>query len=211
MTQLISHFVASAGLAAVLVLMILESCGIWVPSEVVMPLAGYFVSQGQLNFVGVVLAGSGGNLIGSLLAYGLAARFGEPLLLGPGRRIGISRSHLQLAEGWFNRWGMYAVFVGRILPVLRTYISFPAGLARLKLLPFSILTFLGSLPWCLLLAWVGVVLGSNYDRVSGPIQEIAIVLGIALLGLVVWWFVHGRHLAKARADRNSGPASASAD
>src|SRR5439155_1291622 len=81
--------------------------------------------------VAAIIAGGVANLVGSLIAYGVAARFGEPLLLGPGRYVGIRRHHLEMADGWFRRWGLVAVFVGRVLPVIRTYISFPAGLARI--------------------------------------------------------------------------------
>jgi membrane protein DedA with SNARE-associated domain len=130
--------------------------------------------------------------VGSLIAYGLAARFGEPLLLGPGRYIGIRRHHLELADGWFQRWGLWAVFFGRVLPVVRTYISFPAGLARVDLLRFSILTFAGALPWCAALTLAGYLLGKNYDRISGPVEKIAIGIALVVAVAVVIWYLRGR-------------------
>lgn len=195
MTATLTHLVETYGVLAVLVLMAVESCGIPFPSEVIMPSAGLLAATGHLNLEEAILAGAVGNLAGSLVAYWLAARFGKPLLLGPGRYIGISPHHLELADGWFQRWGLWAVLIGRVLPVVRTYISFPAGLARVKLGPFSILTFVGALPWCAALALVGYTLGKSYDRVSGPIQLIAIAVA-ALVAIVViaWWF-RGRSYA----------------
>src|SRR5437764_13465919 len=126
-----------------------------------MPTAGLLAASGQMNLAAAIVVGAFGNLVGSLIAYLLAARFGEPLLLGPGRYIGIRRHHLELADGWFRRWGLLAVFLGRVLPVIRTYISFPAGLARIDLAKFSVLTLVGALPWCAALALVGYVRGCD--------------------------------------------------
>jgi membrane protein DedA with SNARE-associated domain len=195
LTAALSNFVASYGLLAVLVLMVVESCGLPFPSEVTMPVAGLLAAAGHLNVVAVIVTGAFANLIGSLIAYWLAARFGEPLLLGPGRYAGIRRHHLELADGWFQRWGLWAVFFGRMLPVIRTYISFPAGLARVDLARFAILTFAGALPWCAALTLVGYVFGRSYDRISGPIEKAAIVIALLVaLGLVAW-YVRGRREA----------------
>jgi len=196
--QLITNWVTSGGIAAVLFLMLVESCGIPFPSEVIMPVAGLFAAAGRLNLVAAILAGTVGNLLGSLLAYWLAARFGKPLLLGPGRRIGIRPSHVELADRWFERFGLPAVFFGRVLPVVRTYISFPAGLARVQPVWFAVLTFVGALPWCIALGLVGYGIGANYDRVSGPITKAAIVIAVLIaVGLVVW-YVRGRRAAARR-------------
>ena len=192
MTAAVSNFVASYGLVAVFVLMVAESCGIPFPSEVVMPTAGILAATGHLNLVAAILAGALANLVGSLIAFGLAARFGEPLLLGPGRYAGIRRHHLELADGWFKRWGLFAVFFGRVLPVIRTYISFPAGLARIDVPRFALLTFLGALPWCAALALVGYELGRHYDRISGPVEKIALLIGLLVVVAVVVWYVRGR-------------------
>lgn len=194
MTAAVSNFVATYGLAAVFVLMVFESCGFPFPSEVVMPTGGLLAATGHIQggLVAVIIAGAAANLVGSLIAYGVAARFGEPLLLGPGRYVGIRRHHLELADGWFRRWGLLAVFVGRVLPVIRTYISFPAGLARINLARFSALTFLGALPWCAALAIVGFTLGKNYDRISGPVGKGAIVIALLVAVALVIWYLRGR-------------------
>lgn len=192
MTAAVSNLVATYGLAAVFVLMVFESCGFPFPSEVVMPTAGLLAAAGHMNIVAAIVAGGVANLVGSLIAYGLAARFGEPLLLGPGRYIGIRRHHLDLADRWFRRWGLAAVFVGRVLPVIRTYISFPAGLARIDLGRFSVLTLIGALPWCAALALVGYYLGKNYDRISVSVERGAIVIALLLVAGLLLWYVRGR-------------------
>lgn len=194
MTAAVSNFVATYGLMAVFVLMVFESCGFPFPSEVVMPTGGLLAATGHIQggLVAVIVAGAAANLVGSLVAYVVAARFGEPLLLGPGRYIGIRRNHLDLADGWFKRWGLLAVLLGRVLPVIRTYISFPAGLARIDLARFSALTFIGALPWCAALALVGYVLGRNYDRISGPVEKAAIAIAALVAIALIVWYMRGR-------------------
>ena len=192
MTTFLTHGVTSGGIALVFILMAAESCGVPFPSEVIMPFAGFLAAQGHINLTGAILAGTAGNLVGSLIAYALAAVFGRRLLLGPGRWVGISSSHLDLADRWFARYGLAAVLVGRVLPVVRTYISFPAGLARVEPIRFSVLTAVGALPWCIALAVGGYLVGANYDRISGPIQVIAYALAGIVVLLLVGWFLRGR-------------------
>ena len=199
MGQLITNWVTSGGIAAVLILMAVESCGIPFPSEVIMPVAGYFAATGRLNLVAVIIAGTVGNLIGSLAAYWLARRFGRPLLLGPGRKVGISPRHLDLADKWFGRYGLPAVFFGRLLPAIRTYISFPAGLARVQPVWFAVLTFAGALPWCIALAVVGYQIGASYDKVAGPLGKVAIVLAVLIVVALVVWYLRGRARRNAAA------------
>jgi membrane protein DedA with SNARE-associated domain len=192
LTAAVSQFVATYGLLAVFVLMVGESCGLPFPSEVIMPTAGVLAAGGHMNLVAAIIAGTAANLVGSLIAYVLADRFGEPLLLGPGRYVGIRRHHLEMADGWFQRWGLPAVLIGRVLPVIRTYISFPAGLARINLTWFSFLTFVGALPWVAALALIGYLFGKNYDRISGPLEKGAIGIAVLVAIVVVVWYVRGR-------------------
>jgi membrane protein DedA with SNARE-associated domain len=196
-TDSLKTFVVDHGVLAVFVLMTLESCGIPIPSEVTMPVAGAaaagaFGDHGGLTIASATLAGTVGNVVGSLIAWWLAAMWGEPLLLGPGRYVGISRSHVELADRLFQRQGLILVLVGRVLPVVRTYISFPAGMARVELVRFSVLTFVGALPWCLALTIAGYEVGANYDNVARPIQIAGYVLAVAVVGVIVVWFVRGR-------------------
>src|ERR1700736_1185845 len=141
MSHALIQLVSGGGLIAIFVLMALESAGIPISSEIVVPLGGALASgalagQAHLSFVGVVAASSVGNLLGSLIAYGLVRRYGERFILGPGQRIGLNQGHLKLAQRFFERWGLLAVFLGRLLPVVRTYISFPAGLSKIRTGPF---------------------------------------------------------------------------
>jgi membrane protein DedA with SNARE-associated domain len=195
LTATLSSLIASYGLAAVLFLMAVESCGVPFPSEVIMPTAGVLAATGHLSLAAAIVAGALGNLIGSLVAFAVSARFGEPVLLGPGRWIGIRAHHIEIADGWFRRWGLWAVLIGRVLPVIRTYISFPAGLARIRVVPFSILTFAGALPWCAALAFAGYTLGKNYDRVSKPIEYAAFAIAAVVAVVVVVWYMRGRRTA----------------
>jgi membrane protein DedA with SNARE-associated domain len=191
-SSFITHWVTTGGIVLVFVLMAAESCGVPFPSEVIMPFAGFLAAQGHISLVGAILAGTLGNVAGSLVAYALAARFGRPLLLGPGRRIGISSSHLDLADRWFDRHGLVAVLVGRVLPVVRTYISFPAGLAHVEPVRFTVLTAVGALPWCIALAAGGYAVGANWDRISGPIEVAAVIIAVVVFAVVVAWLVRGR-------------------
>jgi membrane protein DedA with SNARE-associated domain len=198
MGGLIGQWVTSGGVFVVLGLMLINSCGVPFPSEVIMPVAGVLAATGHFNIVAVIVAGVAGNFIGALLAYSLARRFGRPLLLGPGRRIGISPSHLDLADKWFARFGLPTVFFGRMLPVICTYISFPAGLAKVQPVWFAVLSLLGSTVWVTFLAVVGYEVGANYTNVSGPISKIAIAIAVLVVIAVVVWYVRGRRKAAAR-------------
>jgi membrane protein DedA with SNARE-associated domain len=197
-SNFITHWVTTGGILLVFLLMAAESCGVPFPSELIMPFAGFLAAQGHISLTGAILAGAVGNVVGSLVAYGLAARFGRPLLLGPGRLLGIRESHLDLADRWFARHGLTAVLVGRVLPVVRTYISFPAGLARVDLLRFTLLTFIGALPWCIALAAGGYAIGASYDKISGPLQTVAIVLAVVVVAIVIAWLVRGRTHSASR-------------
>src|SRR2546426_806968 len=153
-------------------------------------------AQGKLSFVGVVIAASAGNLLGSLVAYLLVRRYGEALILGPGRRVGLTTGHLRLANRFFERWGLFAVFAGRLLPVIRTYISFPAGLSRISVVPFSVATILGAIPWNLALAYAGYKLGQNYERGASVLGPLTIPIAVIVFVLVVGAYYYGRRLGE---------------
>ena len=200
MGGVIGQWVTGGGVLIVLALMLINSCGVPVPSEVIMPVAGVLAATGHFNIVAVIAAGIVGNVIGALIAYSLARRFGRPLLLGPGRRIGISPSHLDLADRWFARFGLPTVFFGRMLPVICTYISFPAGLAKVQPVWFATLSLLGSTVWVTFLGVLGYEVGANYTKVSGPISKIAIGFAVLILVAVVVWYIRGRRRAASRSN-----------
>jgi len=177
-----------------------ESAGLPISSEIVVPLGGALASGAiaggaRLDFVGVVAAASIGNLLGSLAAYLLVRRYGEQIILGPGRRIGLSGGHMRLAERFFDRFGLLAVFLGRLLPVIRTYISFPAGLSRkVRPIPFTLATIAGAVPWNFGLAYVGLQLGRNYDRVEKTLGRLTIPFAVVVLLLLIAAYYFGKRL-----------------
>jgi membrane protein DedA with SNARE-associated domain len=203
MGGVIGQWVTSGGIFVIFALMLLNSCGLPFPSEVIMPVAGVLAATGHFNIVSVIVAGILGSLVGAFIAYALARRFGRPLLLGPGRRIGISASHLDLADRWFARFGLPTVFFGRMLPVICTYISFPAGLAKVQPVWFGVLSLLGSTVWVTFLALVGYGVGANYTNVAGPIGKIAIGIAVLVVIAVVAWYIRGRRRAAARSSSSA--------
>ena len=197
MTQTLINLVGTWGLLAIFVTMAGESAGLPLSSEIVVPLGGALASQGKLNFVLVVLVSSVANLAGSLIAFYLTRRFGERVVLSRvGRRIGLSRGHLRLAHRFFARFGLWAVFVGRLVPIVRTYISFPAGLSRIGYVRFTLATLAGAIPWNFVLAYAGLQLGNHYQKVAAIMSPFVIpiaILVVLLLG-AAWWF--GRKLGE---------------
>jgi membrane protein DedA with SNARE-associated domain len=197
MTQALINLVGTWGLLAIFITMAGESAGLPISSEIVVPLGGALASQGKLNFVLVVFVSSLANLAGSLIAFWLTRRYGERVVLSrAGRRLGMSRGHLRLANRFFGRFGLWAVFIGRLLPIVRTYISFPAGLSKIGYVRFTLATLAGAIPWNLALAYAGLKLGQNYEKVAatmGPFV-IPIAIGVVILLGVAWWF--GRNLGE---------------
>jgi len=169
MEHVVTNLFTSFGYAGILVAMAIESACIPLPSEIIMPLAGFLVAQHQHHFslLGVSVAGALGCVVGSLIAYAVGAGGGRALLLRYGRYIWISPRDAARADAYFARHGAITIFVSRLLPVVRTFISLPAGIARMRILPFTVLTFLGSLPWCFVLALAGEQLGAHWHDVGG--------------------------------------------
>jgi membrane protein DedA with SNARE-associated domain len=186
------RLISVGGIPTIFLTMAAESAGIPISSEIVVPLGGALASQGRLSFVLVVAAATLGNLVGSLVAFLLMRRYGRTLVLGPGRRLGLSEGHLRLAERFFERFGSLAVFIGRLLPVVRTYISFPAGLGKMSVVRFSVLTLLGSIPWNLGLAYAGYRLGRDYQAIEHTIGVFTIPLAVLVLILIGVVYVLGR-------------------
>ena len=197
MTQWLISLVGTWGYPAIFVTMAGESAGLPISSEIVVPLGGALASQNKLNFILVVLVSSLANLAGSLIAFWLTRRFGERVVLSRfGRWMGLSRGHLRLANRFFERFGLWAVFVGRLLPIVRTYISFPAGVSKMGYVWFSIATMAGAIPWNFVLAYAGFKLGQHYETVAATLAPfvIPIAIGVVILLGVAWWF--GRKLGE---------------
>lgn len=171
----------------IILLMAIESACIPLPSEIIMPFSGYLVHTGTLRMWAVVVAGATGCVVGSLIAYAVGAWGGRPLIEKYGKYILISHHDLDLADHWFDRHGEITIFIGRLLPVVRTFIAFPAGVARMGLWRFNLYTFLGSAIWCWALAWIGKKLGENWNTLGVYFHRFDAVIGIVLLIFVVWY------------------------
>jgi membrane protein DedA with SNARE-associated domain len=180
------------GLFAVFGLMLLESTGILIPSEAISPFAGYLVSLGKMGFFEAVAAGVSGNLVGSWIAYSVGRFGGRELWLRYGRYLGVRAHHLVLAEKWFDEYGELTVFVSRCVPVVRTFISFPAGAARMDFARFSFYTFLGCVPWVLGLTYLGYLLGENWEEVGTYLHYLDYAVALALVVGAVYLFVRWR-------------------
>ncbi|HLK07013.1 MAG TPA: DedA family protein, partial [Candidatus Angelobacter sp.] len=156
--------ISKAGYLGVLLLMAIESACIPLPSEIIMPFAGYLVYKGQFNLLMAATAGAIGCNLGSVIAYEIGNYGGRPLIERYGSYIFMGRHELDMAERFFKCFGAVAVLIGRLLPVIRTFIALPAGVARMPRLRFHIYTFIGSWPWCFVLAWIGMKLGEHWDK-----------------------------------------------
>lgn len=168
--------------------MAIESACIPLPSEVIMPFAGFIVSEGKMTLWGITLAGALGNLFGSLIAYYVGLKGGKPFLEKYGKYFLISKNSLDKAHEWFEKYGHEAVFFGRLLPGIRTFISLPAGIAEMDLKKFIIYSFAGSLPWCLLLGYIGVILGANWESIRSYFHILDAIIIIGIIGALVYLF-----------------------
>jgi len=193
--------ISTLGYGGVILLMAIESACIPLPSEVIMPFSGYLVYTGRFNLWFVSVAGAVGCVIGSMAAYWLGMYGGRPLIERYGRYVLISHRDLDLADRWFSRYGEAIVFASRLLPVVRTFIAFPAGIARMDVSKFVAYTFLGSLPWCLGLAIVGRELGEQWDKneaLKAWFHRFDFVIVIVAVIGAAWWV--RRHLSGLKAE-----------
>ncbi len=200
LVQFITHVIAVGGYAGVAALMGIESACIPLPSEIIMPFAGYVVFLGHLNLILVATAGAVGCNLGSAVAYWIGAKGGRPLVERYGGWVLMGQHDLDRMTQFFERYGSITVLIGRLLPVVRTFIAFPAGIARMSQVRFHIYTFLGSWPWCLVLAYVGMKLGEKWHtdpRFAEVFHRFHLAVELALLAALVW-FVWS-HLNRRRA------------
>jgi len=187
------------GLPGVFVLMTAESACIPIPSEATMLFAGFNVSDGEFGFAAAVTAGVLGNVLGSWIAYAVGYYGRIDILEKHGRKLHIKPSHLEWADRWFARYGDATVFFARLLPIIRTFISLPAGVARMPFWRFTVLTLLGCIPWVVLLTFIGRQAGDNWERWKEHLHYVdyAVVVGIVLF--VIWLVLRRRRQADAPA------------
>jgi membrane protein DedA with SNARE-associated domain len=191
LARFIISVISSTGYVGIVLLMAIESACIPLPSEVIMPFSGYLVSVGRFKLAWVAVAGALGCNLGSLVAYYVGSLGGRPLVEKYGRYVLLTRHDLALADRFFARYGDWAVFIARLLPVVRTFIALPAGIARMNVARFHLYTFLGSLPWCWVLAYAGFKLGERWTTLREYFHRFDTVIGI-LIVLGAAWFIHNR-------------------
>jgi len=186
------HLIESLGYWGIFLAMTLESACIPLPSEIIMPFAGFVVWEGELTLWGITLVGALGNLFGSMIAYYVGLKGGRPLLEKYGKYILITPSKLNLADEWFSKYGQEAVLISRVLPGLRTFISLPAGITHMDLKKFIVYTFFGSLPWCFVLGYIGVLMGPEWEIIKGYMYVFDIIVGIGVV-IFLAYFIYNYH------------------
>lgn len=191
MLQAVRDTVVQWGYPGIVVMMAIESANIPLPSEAIMPAAGILVQQGKMNLHLAALAGAIGCLVGSIPSYLLGFYGGRPLLEKHGRWLLLKERDLELAENWANRYGDITFFLCRLLPIVRTFISFPAGVLKAHFITFSIFTFVGSLIWCYLLTYVGIKFGENMQLFVEEWHKFDFAIAIIVLaGLLYYLYYH---------------------
>ncbi len=183
--------IGSYGLAAVFILMIFESACIPVPSEAIMLYGGFLVARGEQSLFAIVAAGVLGNLVGSWIAYWVGYAKGREWALRF-HWLHITEKRLDVADRWFARWGSWAVLLSRCLPIVRTFISLPAGVARMPFWRFTVLTVIGCIPWVTGLALLGRAAGDDWERLQRQLHYVDYALVLAAVAGVIWWILRRR-------------------
>jgi membrane protein DedA with SNARE-associated domain len=194
-------FISTLGYPGIFLLSILESALIPIPSEIIMPFSGFLVSNGTFEPVSVVLAGTFGNLVGSILTYYLGIKAGRAFILRYGKYILFKKSHLEFTEELFQKYGDKISFFCRLLPAIRTYISLPCGVGKTNFVKFSIYTFLGSLIWNSMLTYVGIIFGQNWENIDKYAIYLDVVSACVITVFVIWFLVKIRKRSKTNHKR----------
>jgi membrane protein DedA with SNARE-associated domain len=190
--QLAVNIIADLGLAGIFVLMCLESALVPIPSEAIMLFAGFNVARGEYSLLAITVIGACANLVGSWVAY-LIGYYGRiDLLERHGGKLHISQRHLQRADNWFARYGTATVFFARMVPLVRTFISLPAGVAKMSFWRFSVLTLAGCVPWVLALGIIGQQTGQNWQHWRGYLSYVDYVVVLAVVACIAWLIVRRR-------------------
>lgn len=195
LSHIVISMISELDYFGVFLAMAIESACIPLPSEIIMPFSGYLAFKGEFNFWLVGIVGAFGNLAGSLVAYYIGKWEGLPLVEKYGKYILISHHDIKTAHKWFEKHGKSTVFFTRLLPVVRTFISLPAGISEMNVVTFSVYTFLGALPWSLLLAYIGFKLGENWNTLGDYFHKADLAIGIVIIIAVIWYVRrHIKHL-----------------
>ncbi len=192
-SQIAINLIEYLGYWGVFLGMTIESACIPLPSEVIMPFAGFVVSEGKMTLLGITIAGVLGNLVGSWIAYFVGLKGGRPFLEKYGKYVLISHRKLDMAHTWFERYGHEAVFISRMLPVIRTFISLPAGIAEMDFKKFTVYTILGCIPWVIFLGYIGVQLGPHWEQIRSYFHILDIFVGIGIVAVIIYIIYHYRN------------------
>ncbi len=193
-SDFIINFIDAGGYLGLFLLMVSQGCGIPIPSEIVIPFSGFLVATGEFSFWMVVLIGTLGNFVGSIVAYWLGYKGGRTLLTKYGKYIFISRKDMHIGDRWFKKRGELSVFVGRFLPIVRTYVSFPAGIAKMHFGKFCLYTLLGFTPWCILFVWLGMKMQGSWENILQKLEPFNLLI-LGLIVLWIGWYIWG-HIKK---------------
>ncbi|MBR4384028.1 MAG: DedA family protein [Selenomonadaceae bacterium] len=188
-SQAFLTFIDAWGYLAVVILMAMENACIPVRSELILGFAGYMVSAERMTFTGAIIAGMIGGMSGSIFAYAVGATGGRKFVDKYGKYFFVKKSHIDLAQNWFDKYGIRAVFFSRMLPVVRTFISLPAGFARVNFKQFLFYTFAGSLPWTALILYAGVLLGDNWEYLLEIGHEFSIAFIVVSVIVIAWLYL----------------------
>ena len=188
LSQIFLEFIASWGYVAVAVLMALENACVPIPSELILGFAGFLIFTGQMTFLNALAAGMIGGIIGSIAAYSAGAAGGRKFIDKYGKYILLKKSHVDLAQRWFDKYGLKAVFFSRMLPVVRTFISLPAGFARVDAKLFLILTIAGSLPWTALILFAGWQLGENWQDLLEIGHSASLIFVVICIAAIIFFY-----------------------
>jgi len=179
--------ISSMGYGGIVLLMAIESACIPLPSEIIMPFAGFLVSKGTMTLWGISLAGALGCVLGSIPAYYLGMYGGRPLVEKYGKYVLISHKDLDMADRWFLKHGEIIIFIARLLPAVRTFIAFPAGVARMNMTKFIVYTFVGSFIWCWILGYAGMKMGENWESLKVYFHEFHYVIAAVGIAFAIWY------------------------
>ena len=189
-------FIANWGSVAVAVLMAAENACIPIPSELILGFAGYLIFAGKMTFAGAMIGGMVGGMAGSIFAYYVGDKGGRPFVDKYGKYFFVKKSHVDLAQEWFDKYGVKAVFFSRLLPVVRTFISLPAGFARMNFFKFIVLTFVGSLPWTVFIIGCGMALGENWELLMAIGHQASLIF--VIVSALIIGFMYYRWKKKQR-------------
>jgi len=195
--ELVISFISTTGYVGIFLLMILESALIPIPSEIIMTFSGFLVTSGKFNAIAVILAGSLGNLVGSVLTYYIGIKFGRAFIIKYGKYIFFKENHLEFTDKLFRKYGDRISFIGRLLPVIRTYVSLPAGIGKTNLTKFVFYTFAGSVIWNTMLTYAGMQLGNNWENIDKYSIYLDIAAILAILVFIIWIISKRRSLRKS--------------